>query len=81
MGYDKSFFNNCKGKKIFLKEVTSFPDVKIQFVDSFPDFNVKISDSKSFATGDIVKYQIVTSFPDVKLKKVTSFPDFEIYFE
>ncbi len=56
-------------------------NLKIQYVDSFGDFKVKIADSKSFATGEIIKVQFVTSFPDIKLQKVTSFPDFEIYME
>ena len=67
MSYGKSFFESMKGKKIVFKEVSSFPDVKIQFVDSFGDFKVKIADSKSFASGDPIKVQYVTSFPDIKL--------------
>ena len=62
MAYTKSFFESMKGKKIIFKEVTSFPDLKIQYVDSFGDFKVKIADSKSFATGEIIKVQFVTSF-------------------
>lgn len=81
MSYDKSFFERMKGKKLVFKEVTSFPDIKLQYVDSFGDFKVKIADSKSFATGDIIKVQYVTSFPDLKLQKVSSFPDFEVYLE
>ena len=81
MNIDKAFFESMKGKKLLFKEVTAFPDIKIQYVDSFGDFKVKIVDSKSFAHGDPVKVQYVTSFPDVKLQKVTSFPDFEIYNE
>ncbi|MCR5118670.1 MAG: hypothetical protein K6B44_03500 [Lachnospiraceae bacterium] len=81
MTYDKSFFESVKGKKIIFKEVTAFPDIKIQYVDSFGDFKIKIADSRSFATGDIIKVQFVTSFPDVKLQKVSSFPDFEVYMD
>ncbi len=81
MAYDKSFFESIKGKKIVFREVTAFPDVKIQYVDSFGDFKIKIADSRSFATGDVIKVQYVTSFPDVKLQKVSAFPDFEVYEE
>lgn len=81
MNIDKAFFESMKGKKLVFKEVTAFPDIKLQYVDSFGDFKVKIADSKSFASGDVIKVQYVTSFPDVKLQKVTSFPDFEIYNE
>jgi hypothetical protein len=45
-----------------------FPDLKVEFVDSFPDFEVKVSDSSSFAE-ETIKIQVVNSFPDVKLKK------------
>lgn len=81
MTYDKSFFKSVKGKKIIFKEVTAFPDVKIQYVNSFGDFKIKIADSRSFATGDAIKVQFVTSFPDIKLQKVSAFPDFEVYEE
>ena len=81
MSYDKSFFENMKGKKIVFKEVSSFPDLKLQFVDSFGDFKVRIAGDKNFATGEVIKVQFVTSFPDVKLQKVTAFPDFEVFFD
>ncbi len=81
MGYGRSFFEGMKGKKIVFKEVTAFPDVKIQYVDSFGDFKVKMADNRSFATGNVIKVQVVSAFPDVKLQRVSSFPDFEIYME
>ena len=81
MSYDKSFFENMKGKKIVFKEVSSFPDLKLQFVDSFGDFKVRLADDKNFAAGDAIKVQFVTSFPDVKLQKVTAFPDFEVFID
>ena len=80
MSYDKNFLNKFKGKKVIFKAVTSFPDLKIQFVNAFGDYKVKITDSKAFAT-EIIKIQEVTSFPDVKLQKVTAFGDFEIFME
>jgi len=69
-----------KGQKVHFKVVTSFPDLKVQFVDHFGDFKVKVSNSNSFAK-QVIKIKIVTSFPDVKLQKVSSFGDFEAYFE
>ena len=64
---------------IYFKVVNSFPDLKVQFVDSFADYKVKVSNSPSFSK-ETIKIQIVTSFPGVKLQKVTSFGDFEAYF-
>ena len=81
MSIDKSFFESMKGKKIVLKDVSSFPDVKLQFVECFGDFKVRIADSKSFATGEPIKVQYVTSFPDIKLQRTLSFPDFEVFME
>ena len=80
MSYSKDHLAKFKGKKITFKKVTSFPDLKIQFVDSFPDYEYKEASSNSFSA-EIIKVMIVTSFPDVKLKKVTAFGDFEVYFE
>ncbi|MCQ2193359.1 MAG: hypothetical protein MJZ28_00255 [Paludibacteraceae bacterium] len=77
----KEDLSKFKGKKVTFKKVSSFPDIKIQFVTSFPDYKIKAADSKSFAVSDVIKYQEVTSFPDVKLQKVTSFEDIQIYFE
>ena len=69
MSYDKNYLSRFKGQKVIFKKVTSFPDLKIQFVDSFGDYKVKITDSKAFAA-ETVKIQEVTSFSDVKLQKV-----------
>lgn len=35
MGYSKSYLAQFKGQKVTFKVVTSFPDLKVQFVDSF----------------------------------------------
>lgn len=78
MGYSKSYLAQFKGQKVTFKVVTSFPDLKVQFVDSFGDYKVKMSNSSSFSKATI-KIQIVTSFPDVKLQKVSSFGDFEAF--
>ncbi|MBR6102051.1 MAG: hypothetical protein IKP95_06475 [Ruminococcus sp.] len=69
-----------KGKKVTFREVSSFPDLKVQYVDSFPDYEIKVASSNSFSA-EIIKVQTVSSFPDVKLKKVTAFGDLEIYYE
>ena len=42
MGYSKSYLAQFKGQKVTFKVVTSFPDLKVQFVDSFGDYKVKI---------------------------------------
>lgn len=78
---NKSDFSKYKGKKLIFEKVSSFPDVKVKWTESFPDFNVKISDSSSFADSKVIKYQEVNSGQDVLLKKTASFPDFEIYFK
>lgn len=62
------------------KVVTSFPDLKVQFVDSFGDYKVKIASNNSFSK-ETIKIQIVTSFPNVKLQKLSSFGDFETYLD
>ena len=81
MSYDKNYLTRFKGQKVVFRKLTSFPDLKIQFVDSFGDYKVKITDSKAFANSEIVKVQEVTSFPDVKLQKVNAFGDFELFIE
>ena len=80
MSITKDQLAKYKGKKITFRKVTSFPDLKVQFVDSFGDYEYKEASNGSFSD-EIIKIQVVTSFPDVKLKKVSAFGDFEIYFE
>lgn len=80
MSYSKDYLEKFRGKKVTFRKVTSFPDLKIQFVDSFPDYNIKAASSNSFSA-EVIKVQEVTSFPDVKLKKVSAFGDLEVYFE
>lgn len=80
MGYSKNYLAQFKGKKVTFKVVTSFPDLKVQFVDSFGDYKVKIASNNSFSK-ETIKIQIVTSFPNVKLQKLSSFGDFENYLD
>ncbi|MBR1393607.1 MAG: hypothetical protein IJ561_07205 [Ruminococcus sp.] len=80
MSVTKEHLASLKGKKVTFREVTSFPDIKVQFVENFPDFEVKTASSNAFSA-EIIKIQVVTSLPDVKLKKVTSFGDFEAFYE
>lgn len=80
MSKGKGYLAIFKGQKVIFKVVKSFPDLKVQFVNSFGDYKVKISDSRSFAK-ETIKIQIVTSFPDVKLQRVSSFGDFEAYMD
>ena len=58
-----------KGIKLYGKVqiVSSFPDLKVQMVNSFPS--------------SCGKWQSVTSFPDFKIQFVTSFPDVKIKYE
>lgn len=79
MSLGKGYLATLKNQKVTFKVVNSFPDLKVQFVDSFADYKVKVSNSSSFSK-ETIKIQVVTSFPDVKLQKVTSFGDFEAYF-
>jgi len=76
----KEFLAQFKGKKVTFREVSSFPDIKVQYVSSFADYEIKPASNSSFSA-EIIKVQTVTSFPDVKLKKVPAFGDFEVYFE
>ena len=80
MSYSKDYLEKYKGKKVTFKWVTSFPDLKIQFVNSFADYDIKESSNSAFSA-EIIKVQEVSFFPDVKLKKVKAFGDFEVYFE
>jgi hypothetical protein len=57
--------------------VKSFGDYKVKAVTSFPDLRVEIVESHPSAAG---QWQIVTSFPDYKIQMVDSFPDFTIQF-
>ena len=59
MGYGKGYLASFKGQKVIFKVVNSFPDLKVQFVDSFGDYKVKISDIRSFAK-ETIKIQVVT---------------------
>ena len=80
MGYSKSYLAQFKGKKVTFKVVTSFPDLKVPFVDSFGDSKVTMASNSSFSQ-DTITVHILTSFPDVKLQKVSSFGDFEVYLD
>ena len=55
-----------KFSRLQVKEVNSFPDLKVEIVESFPN-----------SAG---KWQIVDSFPDYKIEMVESFPDFTVEF-
>ena len=57
--------------------VKSFGDYKVKAVTSFPDLRVEIVESHPSAAG---QWQIVESFPDYKIQMVDSFPDFTIQF-
>jgi hypothetical protein len=57
--------------------VKSFGDYNVKAVTSFPDLRVEIVESLPNAAG---QWQIVDSFPDYKIQMVDSFPDFTIQF-
>lgn len=80
MSDKKDYLERFKGKKVTFREVSSFPDLKVQYVDTFPDYEIKPASNNAFSQ-EIIKVQTVTSFPDVKLKKVSSFGALEVYFE
>ena len=80
MGYSKNYLAKFKGKKVTFKVVTSFLDLKVQFVDYFGDYKFKMASKNSFSK-ETIKIQIVTSFPNVKLQNVSSFGDFETYLD
>jgi hypothetical protein len=63
-----------------IKEVTSFPDFKVQIVSSSPDLFVYVTKSKSEAKGSDGIWYFDDSFPDKKIKFVTSFPDLKIQY-
>lgn len=60
-----------------VKEVDSFPDIKVEVVTSFSDLDVKTVSSFADSCGE---WQFVDSFPDFKVKFVTSFADIKIRF-
>jgi hypothetical protein len=60
-----------------IQVVKSFGDYKLKAVTSFPDLRVEIVESHPSAAG---QWQIVESFPDYKIQMVDSFPDFTIQF-
>lgn len=63
-----------------IKEVTSFPDFKVQIVSSSPDLFVYVTKSKSEAKSSDFIWCFENSFPDKKIKFVTSFPDLKIQY-
>ncbi len=78
MALSKGYLATLKGKKVTFKVVNSFPDLKVQFVDSFGDYKVEIENNNAFSQ-EIIKIQVVSAFPDVKLQKVKAFGDFKAY--
>lgn len=63
-----------------IKEVTSFPDFKVQLVTSFPDICVYVTKSKFEAKGSDFVWYFDNSFPDKKVQFVTSFPDLKVQY-
>jgi hypothetical protein len=63
-----------------IKEVTSFPDFKVQIVTSFPDLCVYVTKNKSEAKGNDGVWFFDNSFPDKKVQFVNSFPDLKIQY-
>jgi hypothetical protein len=61
-----------------IKEVTSFPDFKVQIVTSFPDLCVYVTKNKSEAKGSDGIWYFDNSFPDKKVQFVKSFSDLKI---
>jgi len=63
-----------------IKEVTSFPDIKVQIVTSNPDLFVYVTKSKSEAKESDSIWCFENSFPDKKIQFVKSFPDLKIQY-
>lgn len=63
-----------------VKEVQSFPDIKVQVVNSFPGLCVYITKSKSEAKDKDEVWCFEGSFPDKKISFVTSFPDLKVQY-
>lgn len=80
MSLGKGYLATLKGKKVTFKVVSSYPDLKVQFVDCYGDYKVRVANNSSYSK-ETIKIQVVTSYPDVKLQKVSSYGDFEAYFD
>jgi len=63
-----------------IKEVTSFPDYKVQIVTSHPDLCVYVTKNKSEAKGNDAVWYFDKSFPDKKGRFVKSFPYLKIQY-
>lgn len=63
-----------------IKEVTSFPDFKIQIVTSFPDLCVYVTKNKFEAKDSDSIWFFDNSFPGKKVQFVNSFPDLKILY-
>jgi hypothetical protein len=63
-----------------LKEVTSFPDFKVQIVTSSPDLCVYVTKSKAEANDSDYIWYFEKSFPEKKIQFVNSFPDLKIQY-
>jgi len=61
-----------------IKEVSSFPDFKIQIVTSFPDLCVYVTKNKSEAKDSDSVWFFDNSFADKKVQFVSNFPDLKI---
>lgn len=77
-GFSKS---SCtfNGKKLYgkIKEVSAFPDVKVQVVTAFPDVKVQRVTAFPDKCG---KWQMVDAFPDTKVQFVDAFADVKIQY-
>lgn len=63
-----------------LKEVTSFPDFKVQIVTNSPDLCVYVTKSKSDAKGSDFIWFFENSFPEKKIQFVNNYPDIKIQY-
>lgn len=63
-----------------IKEVTSFPDIKVQIVTSFPDLYVFVTKNKGEAKGGDCIWFFDNSSSDKKVQFVKSFPDLKIQY-
>lgn len=63
-----------------IKEVTSFPQIKVQIVTSFPDLYVYVTKNKSEAKNSDCIWFFSNSTSDKKIQFVKSFSDLKIQY-
>lgn len=63
-----------------IKEVSSFPQIKVELVTSFPDLHVYVTKNKSEAKDSDCIWFFSDSFPDKKIQFVKNFGELKIQY-